>query len=69
VSRINDINNQIANKTAEEILRRISVLPAEKVTFSTSLSYEDQVITHMIFGKDLNIEVFTLDTGRVLAEK
>ncbi|SIQ07880.1 phosphoadenylyl-sulfate reductase [Chryseobacterium sp. RU33C] len=37
-----------------------------KVIFSTSFSYEDQVITHLI--KDLNIEIFTLDTGRLFEQ-
>ncbi|PWN59267.1 phosphoadenylyl-sulfate reductase [Chryseobacterium viscerum] len=37
-----------------------------KVIFSTSFSYEDQVITHLI--KDLPIEIFTLDTGRLFEQ-
>ncbi|WP_185289218.1 phosphoadenylyl-sulfate reductase [Chryseobacterium lactis] len=37
-----------------------------KVIFSTSFSYEDQVITHLI--KDLDIDVFTLDTGRLFEQ-
>lgn len=37
-----------------------------KVIFSTSFSYEDQVITHLI--KDLTIEIFTLDTGRLFEQ-
>lgn len=68
VKQINDISNLIAGKTAEEILDTISGLSSEKIVFSTSLSYEDQVITHMIFSKGLNIEVFTLDTGRLFSE-
>jgi len=36
-----------------------------KVAFSTSLSVEDQVITHHIFSNNLPIRVFTLDTGRL----
>ncbi|MEJ5048945.1 phosphoadenylyl-sulfate reductase [Chryseobacterium culicis] len=37
-----------------------------EVIFSTSFSYEDQVITHLI--KDLTIEIFTLDTGRLFEQ-
>jgi phosphoadenosine phosphosulfate reductase len=37
-----------------------------RVIFSTSFSYEDQVITHLI--KDLDIDVFTLDTGRLFEQ-
>jgi phosphoadenosine phosphosulfate reductase len=39
-----------------------------KAAFSTSLSWEDQVITHYIFSNDLPIRVFTLDTGRLFPE-
>src|SRR6185295_12135458 len=36
--------------------------------FSTSLGIEDQVITHWIASNHLNIEIFTLDTGRLFQE-
>ena len=39
-----------------------------KVTFSTSFSFEDQVITHHILHNQLPISIFTLDTGRLFAE-
>lgn len=68
MSKVNDIEELIAGRSAEEILEAISGLSSEKIVFSTSLSYEDQVITHMIFSKKLNIEVFTLDTGRLFSE-
>lgn len=38
------------------------------VAFSTSLGQEDQVITDAIFANNLDIRVFTLDTGRLFAE-
>lgn len=38
------------------------------VTFSTSFSFEDQVITHEILSNALPIKIFTLDTGRMFAE-
>lgn len=41
---------------------------AGKVTFSTSLGQEDQVITDAIFKNNLPIKVFTLDTGRLFQE-
>jgi phosphoadenosine phosphosulfate reductase len=40
----------------------------EKIIFSTSFGWEDQVITHMIFSSDLPIKVFTLETGRLFPE-
>lgn len=39
-----------------------------QVTFSTSFSFEDQVIAHEILSNNLPISVFTLDTGRLFAE-
>jgi phosphoadenosine phosphosulfate reductase len=39
-----------------------------KVTFSSSFSFEDQVITHDIIQSSLPISIFTLDTGRLFAE-
>ena len=38
------------------------------IAFSTSLSWEDQLITHVIFKNNLPIRVFTLDTGRLFPE-
>lgn len=68
MKQINDILKLVEGKSAEEILVALSELSSEKIVFSTSLSYEDQVITHMIFSKQLNIEIFTLDTGRLFSE-
>ena len=39
-----------------------------RVTFSTSFSYEDQVISHKILSNHLPIKIFTLDTGRLFPE-
>ena len=37
-----------------------------EIVFSTSFSYEDQVITYLI--KEQSIQIFTLDTGRLFEE-
>jgi len=52
----------------EELLKKIAEIFGDKAAFSTSLSWEDQVITHYIFSNDLPIRVFTLDTGRIFPE-
>ena len=39
-----------------------------QVTFSTSFSFEDQLITHDIAANLIPISIFTLDTGRLFAE-
>ena len=40
----------------------------DKVCFSTSFSYEDQVITDLILSNEIPIKIFTLDTGRMFSE-
>ena len=52
----------------EVILKTVAEKYGNKAAFSTSLSWEDQVITHYIFSNNLPIRVFTLDTGRLFPE-
>lgn len=40
----------------------------DKVVFSTSFGWEDQVVTHLIFANNIPIKVFTLETGRLFPE-
>lgn len=52
-----------------ESLRFLSENFTGKIVFSTSFGIEDQVITNEVFtNKFKNIEVFTLDTGRLFDE-
>ena len=53
--------------TGEALALLYSAFPG-KVTFSSSFSFEDQVITHDIIQSGLPISIFTLDTGRLFAE-
>lgn len=52
----------------EEMLFELANQFPCQVTFSSSFSYEDQVITHKILSNDLPIKIFTLDTGRLFPE-
>ena len=65
---INHINSITHNKSPEESLAILAEEFSGKVVFSSSLGYEDQVISHFIFSNNLPIEVFTLDTGRLFNE-
>ncbi|MEO6305517.1 MAG: phosphoadenylyl-sulfate reductase [Bacteroidia bacterium] len=65
---INKINELIKDQSAENALALLTKEFSGKVVFSTSLGYEDQVITHFIFSNNLPIKVFTLDTGRLFSE-
>jgi phosphoadenosine phosphosulfate reductase len=39
-----------------------------QIVFTTSFGIEDQVVTDMIFANDINIQVITIDTGRLFKE-
>ncbi|MFN3381698.1 MAG: phosphoadenylyl-sulfate reductase [Runella zeae] len=59
---------QLQGKTEVESLRLLAEMFPGQVAFSTSLGYEDQVITDMILGNGIDIRIFTLDTGRMFPE-
>lgn len=52
----------------ENLLKEVADKYGSKAAFSTSFSFEDQIITHAIFSLNLPINVFTLDTGRIFPE-
>jgi phosphoadenosine phosphosulfate reductase len=62
------LHADFAELTLDEALIALRQRFDGKITFSTSLGLEDQVITDAIFRNELDIEVFTLDTGRNFKE-
>jgi phosphoadenosine phosphosulfate reductase len=66
--KISIMQELIKNKSPEDALQTIVANFPGEVVFSSSLGYEDQVITHLIFSNNLPIAVFTLDTGRLYNE-
>ncbi len=58
----------IEGKSEVEALRTLTELFPGQVSFSSSLGYEDQVITDMILANSLPVRIFTLDTGRLFEE-
>lgn len=68
------MNIEIINKltSSQDIAANLSFLSEKvngKIVFSTSFGIEDQLITNIIFSQNLqNIQVFTLDTGRLFQE-
>ncbi len=67
----NDISNllyQYGRLNVASFLKLLTEQYPGGVTFSTSFSYEDQVVTHKIFSNKLPIKIFTLDTGRLFSE-
>ncbi len=69
---LKDHVNQLAEKahglSIDEFLMALIIEYPEQVTFSTSFSFEDQVIAHKILSNHLPINIFTLDTGRIFPE-
>ncbi|MDR6807214.1 phosphoadenosine phosphosulfate reductase [Dyadobacter sp. BE34] len=62
------LNAAIEGKSEVESLSILADLFPGEVVFSTSLGYEDQVISDLILKNNINIGIFTLDTGRLFAE-
>ncbi len=67
-TNIDALQAAIENKSETESLTILSKMFPGKVVFSSSLGYEDQVITDFIWKNKLDIEIFTLDTGRLFNE-
>jgi len=63
-----ELTQQIENKSVLEQLQFLAEKFPGKIAFSTSFGQEDQVITDLIFRNNINIQVFTLDTGRFFEE-
>jgi phosphoadenosine phosphosulfate reductase len=63
-----EIKNLVNGLSETDAIRALAAAFPGKVVFSTSLSYEDQVITHFIYANDLAVKIFTLETGRLFKE-
>lgn len=59
---------QIGGLKVRESLELLANKFSGKVTFSSSFSFEDQLISHEILANQLPISIFTLDTGRLFSE-
>jgi phosphoadenosine phosphosulfate reductase len=63
-----ELNLKFNNLNLTQSLQNLRAHFDGRIVFSTSLGLEDQAITDAIFRNDLDIEVFTLDTGRNFQE-
>jgi phosphoadenosine phosphosulfate reductase len=60
-----------ANFTQQSPIERLNALRAAvpgRIVFTTSLGLEDQVITHLIAASKADVDIVTLDTGRMFPE-
>ncbi len=67
-SRIQAWQQELDGKSPSYILRWAARQFPNKVTLASALGLEAQILTHMIAREDLDIPVFTLDTGRLFDE-
>lgn len=67
-NRIEEYNNRFAELPIEAVISSLIQEFPSQVKFSSAFGQEDQVITDIIFRKQLAVEVFTLDTGRLFPE-
>lgn len=66
--RFLSLQQTIEGLSIADVLKTLSNAFPGAVTFSTSFSYEDQVITDLIYKNAPDIYFFTLDTGRLFPE-
>ncbi len=62
------LNEKFSNASPEEILDFMLKQFGDQIAMASSLSAEDQVLTHMMLTIDPNARIFTLDTGRLFPE-
>ena len=67
-SSLDNLNELASNSDILDVLKYLETLFPDKTIFSTSFGLEDQIITDIIFKNNLNIKIFTLDTGRLFNE-
>lgn len=67
-NRACELLNMVQDSSPAEGMRALAGQYPGQIVFTTSFGIEDQVITDMIFSNDINIEVITLDTGRLFKE-
>ena len=65
---IEALNKRFENASVTEVLTHFLSEYKGEIGLSSSLSYEDQVLTHLICQIDKTAKIFTLDTGRFFPE-
>jgi len=65
---IKELLSKTKGLSIKDALSLLSETFPGKVTFSSSFSFEDQLISHEILYNNLPISIFTLDTGRLFSE-
>ncbi len=63
-----ELNKRFKRSSPEEIISFFLEEFDGRVAISSSMSAEDQILTHMAVAVDPSVEIFTLDTGRLFPE-
>jgi phosphoadenosine phosphosulfate reductase len=63
-----EVIQKIEDSSLPEAIQLVAELFPGKVVFSSSLGQEDQVLTDAIFKNNIDVKIFTLDTGRLFNE-
>lgn len=66
--KIPHIAARSAGLSIADTIRQLAEEFPGRVVFSSSFSFEDQVITHEILNNNIPVTIFTLDTGRLFPE-
>ena len=61
-------NEELKGKSAVGVIAYFLLHFGDRIVLSTSLGLEDQVLTEMVLRQKRDVEVFTLDTGRLFPE-
>jgi len=67
-SQIDQWNESLKEKPADEVIGFFLRYFGDRILLSTSLGLEDQVLTEMSLRQNPDLDVFTLDTGRLFPE-
>ncbi|HEU4902496.1 MAG TPA: phosphoadenylyl-sulfate reductase, partial [Flavisolibacter sp.] len=62
------LQDSVEKRSIPEVLKQLAEAFPGKLTFSTSFSMEDQVITDQVSQSGVPVTIFTLDTGRLFPE-
>ncbi|MBE7179074.1 MAG: phosphoadenylyl-sulfate reductase [Mucilaginibacter polytrichastri] len=68
ISEIAEWTERLNDKPVTDALRELTEAFPGRVVFSSSFSWEDQAISHLILSHKIPVGIFTLDTGRLFPE-
>ncbi|MCX7726066.1 MAG: phosphoadenylyl-sulfate reductase [Chitinispirillaceae bacterium] len=66
---IETVKEKIRGNTVEDIVKKaIDFFGKDSIALASSISIEDQVLTHILLSLDKDITIFAIDTGRFFEE-